>query len=200
MTDFELIYMLRQNSNEAFEYSARKFENLAWKVSHDSMYIQRPEGVQVVDLYQEAMLGLVEALYTFRVDKNTGFAHYVKICVVSHVNTRLRKCRSASFLLIDTAISLDMPVTEDMSVSLMDVVSDYSKQNDPVYQAMIEEGRERLERIISNISIQEQAIYELWKAGYSYKEISLRLNASVKDIDNKLQKIKRLVNQKAFIL
>lgn len=190
--------MLRQDCGVSFELIARKFENLAWKVSHDSMYIQQPEGLQVIDLYQEAMLGLIEALHTFRIDRDTGFAHYVKICVVSHVNTRLRKCRSASYLLIDTSVSLDMPVTEDGGVCLMDVVTDYSTQYDPVYQAMIEEGREVLSGIVDSISCHEKQIYELWKVGYSYQEIAHSLEVSVKDVDNKLQKIKRLVNQSAF--
>lgn len=192
------MYMLRQGCGVSFEYVAEKFENLAWKVSHDSMYLQRPEGIQVIDLYQEAMLGLVEALYTFRIDRNTGFAHYVKICVVSHVNTRLRKCRSASFLLINTGISLDMPVTEDGGVSLMDVVTDYSTQYDPVYQAMIEEGQEILYNIVESMPVQEKEIYEMWKVGYSYQEIASTLSVSVKDVDNKLQKIKRMVTRLSF--
>lgn len=198
MSDYELMYMLRQDCGVSFELIASKFENLAWKVSHDSMYLQRPEGIQVIDLYQEAMLGLVEALYTFRIDRNTGFAHYVKICVVSHVNTRLRKCRSASFLLINTGISLDMPVTEDGGVSLMDVVTDYSTQYDPVYQAMIEEGQEILYNIVKSMPVQEKEIYEMWKVGYSYQEIASTLSVSVKDVDNKLQKIKRMVTRLSF--
>lgn len=198
MSDYEIMYMLRQGCGVSFEYVAEKFENLAWKVSHDSMYLQRPEGIQVIDLYQEAMLGLVEALYTFRIDRNTGFAHYVKICVVSHVNTRLRKCRSASFLLINTGISLDMPVTEDGGVSLMDVVTDYSTQYDPVYQAMIEEGQEILYNIVESMPVQEKEIYEMWKVGYSYQEIASTLSVSVKDVDNKLQKIKRMVTRLSF--
>lgn len=198
MSDYEIMYMLRQGCGVSFEYVAEKFENLAWKVSHDSMYLQRPEGIQVIDLYQEAMLGLVEALYTFRIDRNTGFAHYVKICVVSHVNTRLRKCRSASFLLINTGISLDMPVTEDGGVSLMDVVTDYSTQYDPVYQAMIEEGQEILYNIVESMPAQEKEIYEMWKVGYSYQEIASTLSVSVKDVDNKLQKIKRMVTRLSF--
>ncbi len=198
MSDYEIMYMLRQGCGVSFEYVAEKFENLAWKVSHDSMYMQRPEGIQVIDLYQEAMLGLVEALYTFRIDRNTGFAHYVKICVVSHVNTRLRKCRSASFLLINTGISLDMPVTEDGGVSLMDVVTDYSTQYDPVYQAMIEEGQEILYNIVKSMPVQEKEIYEMWKVGYSYQEIASTLSVSVKDVDNKLQKIKRMVTRLSF--
>ncbi len=198
ISDYEILYMLRQNSEDALEICLGMFENLAWRTSHDGMYVQRPEGIQVNDLYQEALLGILEALYTYRVDRDTGLAHYVKICVVSHVSTRLRKCRSGSYLLLDTSRSLDMSITEDGCAFLNEIVTQEYLPFNPRYQAIMGEGKVILYDMLSNLTKPEQLIYHKWNTGYSYAEIAEHLNITTKEVDNKIQKIKRMAKQLGF--
>ena len=197
ISDYEILYMLRQNSEDATEILLEKFENLAWKASHDGMYVQRPQGIQDNDLYQEARLGIMEALHTYRIDKDTGLAHYVKICVLSHVNTRLRKCRSASYLLLDSSRSLDMSITEDGCAFLGDVVTEEYLPFNPQHQAIMEEARELLYDMLSTLPKLEQIIFQSWNMGYTYTEIGSILNIAPKVVDNKIQKIKKRAIQLA---
>ena len=54
MNDFEYLYMIRQNSEYAYGRMRSRYEALMWKLSFQNFYIQKPEGIQVNDLYQTA--------------------------------------------------------------------------------------------------------------------------------------------------
>lgn len=193
MIDYEYIYMFRQGSEEARKYIIKKFDRLLWKTSFNLYASQRPQGIQVIDLYQEGIVGLIEAVFCFREDMEVGFAHYVSICVETHIRSALRKCRSNSYRLLDTSNSLDMNVAEDNSLTRYDVIGIDDPRLDPAYQAMLSEGRVLLNKVLGGISVEERSIYDLWIEGYSYREIADKCNSTSKFVDNTLQKIKKLL-------
>ncbi len=192
LTDFEYLYMMRQQCNCALDEMLKKYEAMLWKLSHIQFQIQKPDGVQVNDIYQEAKLGLLEALYTYRESRTVGLAHYVKICVESYVRTVMRKCNTKSYMLLDTKLSLDMSISEDESLSFMDIVRCENMEYDPHFQAKISEFKQILKKRLDALNPLEKKIYSLWNRGYSYEEIASLTSVNTKKIDNIIQKIKRI--------
>ncbi len=192
LTDFEYLYMLRQGCNCAQDEMMLKYNAMLWKLSHIQFHSYKPDGVQVNDLYQEAKIGLLEALYTYRESKVVGLAHYVKICVQSHIGDSLRKCSTKSYRLLDTRLSLDMDIADDGSLTFMDLVECGNLEFNPHYQASKQEQINILKGRLSVLSPLENEVYHLWNKGYSYKEIAAKTSFNVKKIDNVIQKIKRV--------
>lgn len=193
MNDFEYIYMIRQDCECAYQMMLSNYESLLWKISFKNYHIQKPEGIQVFDLVQEAHLGFMEALYTYSEAKFVGLAFYIKLCCESHVLTLLRKCRSLSYKLLDTSFSLDVEIAEGENITLMDVIPNASNEHNPSYQAVLSEARNIFEDILNGFLPHERDCVRLWLDGHSYKEIADIVFKDVKDVDNTLQKIKRMV-------
>lgn len=192
LTDFEYLYMMRQNNQCALDALLLKYEALLWKLSYTYYHQRKPEGVQVHDLYQEGRLGLIEALYTYQESRGVGLAHYVKVCVESHIASALRKCNSKSYQLLDTRLSLDINISEDESLSFLDLMPCENLEYNPHYQAKRNESKRILAYRLSDLSPDEYRIYTLWNKGFSYKEMAFKLGCETKKIDNTIQKIKRL--------
>lgn len=186
--------MSRQNDPLAYYYLMDNFDALCWKYSHHYYNLYKPEGIDVEDLYQEAKLGVDEALLTYQDSKRVGLAHYVKICAISFIKTLNRKCYGKSYRLIDSSFSLDLSVSEDDSLKLMDLIAIDNTGNDPRYQALLEEARGIFDTILSDFSKTEKKTYEMWSSGYTYKEIAGFLQINTKQVDNIIQKVKRLAN------
>lgn len=194
MNHYESVYMIRQNSECAYETISTSYQPLMWKTSYDNYFAQKPIGIQVKDLVQEAHLGLTEAVYSYRESKEVRLPYYVRICVESHVLSFLRRCRGLSYQLLDTNYSLDMLVSEDQKLSLADTIATKYKDHNPRYMSMLEEARKELHKAIIDISKNERDILHHWLEGFTYKEIALIVGCEAKDVDNTLQKIKRLLS------
>lgn len=193
ISDFESLYMIRKGCNDSLMNLMNRFDSLFWKTSFQQYYLSRPEGIEIEDLLQEARLGFLEAIYTFQERKKVGLAHYIKVCVESRVKTRIRKCSSMAYRLIDTNFSLDMFISEDQSLALIDVVQDKYRFRNPQYVALLEESRQVLQLVLNDLKPIEQEVYEMWAEGYTYREIANKLEIGEKQVDNTIQKIKRLI-------
>lgn len=194
MNHYESVYMIRQNSECAYETISTNYQPLMWKTSYENFLVQKPFGIQVKDLVQEAHLGLTEAVYTYRESKAVRLPYYVQICVESHVLSCLRRCRGLSYQLLDTNYSLDMLVSEDQKLSLADTIATKYRDHNPRYMSMLEEAKKELHKAITDITQAEKDILHHWLEGFTYKEIATIIGCNPKDVDNTLQKIKRLLS------
>lgn len=192
LTDFEFVYMVRQDCDFAFEVMMGNYEALVWKLSLKNYHDQKPMGIQINDLYQEGKIGLLEALYTYQEVKGVGLAHYVQICVESYIRSALRKCRGKAYQLLDSRNSLNIYIAEDKSLILKDMLPCTNLEFDPQYCANMEETKAILAKRLSQLKEDEMQIYQLWNEGYSYGEISEMTCTNKKRIDNVIQKIKRI--------
>lgn len=193
--DYETLYMIRQENEDALETVIQNFNRLVWKRAHDLFVMYRPNGINVNDLYQEGFIGLHESIYTFDESLEVGFAYFVNLCVVSYMKTALRKCRSQSYKLLDSKVSFDMKVAEDESLFLGDVIADRRVRYNPVVMSHYHEAKENIQKILKDLPLLEQSIYEMQQAGYSYQEIASITQLSTKKIDNVIQKIRRKIQE-----
>ncbi|QIK68863.1 sigma-70 family RNA polymerase sigma factor [Erysipelothrix sp. HDW6C] len=196
--DYEYLYMIRQHNNDAMEIVFDKFKNLLWRRAHDFMAQQHPQGVTVEDMFQEAAVGFVEAIYAYREDMNVGFAYFINICVESSIRTALRKCRSRSYTQLDNRLSLDMVISEDGALFLSDVIEDKNIRNDPYFMMQYFEGQVIQSQTLATISDTERYIYTLKEDGFTYHEIAILTRKSTKFIDNTLQKIRHLMVRNSY--
>lgn len=191
VSDYEYLYMIRQNDQDSMDTVLGNYRSLLWKRAHDFMNSMTPKGVSVDDMFQEGAIGFHEAVYSFMESMNVGFAFYVSLCVESSIKTALRKCRGKSYLLLDSKSSLDMSISEDGNLYLGDIVESHDIKHNPRIMAQYYEAKKVETQVLDTLNDVEKEIYALKVDGYSYKEIADFTQTSVKFVDNIIQKIRR---------
>lgn len=195
--DFEYLYMVRTQDSDSLNFMLEKFNKLIWKRAHTYFNQRRPVGISVEDLYQEGSLGLVNALYSYNESMSVGLAYYIQLCVESTMKSIIRKSKGKSFSLLNPDHSLDMTISEDNALFLHDVVADESFRSSPTKMSQYYYALEVEKSVIDSLSKTEAFIYIMREKGHSYKDISLYVQLSEKNVDNILQKIKRKINRLA---
>lgn len=182
--DYELldqIYSCNEDANEILIYKYRPLiVNLAQK-----FIVHCNGGVDLNDLIQEGMLGLNEAINSFREDREANFGTYARLCIqrrivslVKSTKTQKNMILNESFSIEDEDINLFERFLSDNSLNPSAMVEDYD------YEQHI---FSKLEEQLTDL---EKQVFELKKDGFEYKEISEILEKEPKSIDNAIQRIK----------
>lgn len=133
------------------------------------------------DLFQEGMLGVLSAVKSYDSSRNANFKTYVAYCVRNRLISASRK-RSENSVFTSETVPLDNSA-ESVSCGLS------------VEDAAI--GKDRFVRILeyinSKLSETELNVLKLFLSGLSYEEIALKTGASVKSVDNALQRARQKI-------
>lgn len=191
--DYELVILIKDKKEEFVEELIKRYHRTIWAIIHK--LVKRPfsSDIDLDDLYQEGLLGLMHAVESFDPSRNILFISFANRCIENEIRTYLRKQRSLNYRMLSTAISLDMPISDDDSLCLMDTIASNSKNYDPVYMFYISWAKDQVPLIKECLPDFQWQVYHKHHLGYSYKEISFELGISEKDVDNIIQKIKKKV-------
>jgi len=182
--DYELLDQIHSCSEDANEILLYKYRPLI--VSIAKKYIKYSHvGVDLNDLIQEGLLGLNDAINSFRDEKNANFGTYAKICVQRKIANLIKSTMSYKNKILNDYIPIDNDEDEPIDYFLADnsknpinMVEDYDFQN-----RLLDNLNEKLSDI-------EKEVFELKLSGFSYKEIANLLEKDSKSIDNCIQRIK----------
>jgi len=182
--DYELLEQIHSCSEDANEILLYKYRPLI--VSEAKKYIKYSHGgVDLNDLIQEGLLGLNDAINSFRDEQPANFGTYAKICVQRKMTNLIKSTMSYKNKILNDYVSIDNDEEEpidsflaDNSTNPVNMVEDYDFQN----------------RVISNLNEKlseiEKEVFDLKLKGFTYKEIADLLEKDNKSIDNCIQRIK----------
>ncbi len=129
------------------------------------------------DLYQEGLLGLLSAIYSYLPEKNTSFRTYASVCISNRIRASIKSSNSKKNLPFGSLLSID-----DSIVPSTESVEDLFIFN---------ETEEALDNFINKeLSSLELSVIRLFLQDESYKDISVKLDISVKSVDNAIQRIR----------
>lgn len=182
--DYELldhIYSCDEDANEIMIYKYRPLTvNLAKKLIK---YCNG--GIDLNDLIQEGLVGLNEAINTFREDKETNFGTYAKLCIQRRMYSVVKSTRTYKNKILNESISLEDEDDTNIDRFLVD------NSNNP--SDMLEENayqEEILKKLDEQLTDMEKQVFELKMSYFNYKEIADILEKDPKVIDNTIQRIK----------
>lgn len=182
--DYELldhIYSCNEDANEIMIYKYRPLTvNLAKKLIK---YCNG--GIDLNDLIQEGLVGLNEAIKSYRDDKETNFGTYAKLCIERRMYSLVKSTRTYKNKILNESISLEDD--EDNNIDKFLIDNSFNPSN------MIEEFDSQnliLEQLESQLTDLEKQVFELKKNYFNYKEIAEILDKDPKAIDNTIQRIK----------
>lgn len=182
LNDYEVVYMVRENDEEAREIIFNKYIPIVRRIASDHLALAKMARIEYEDLVQEGLIALNEAINKYNEHSGVLFYTFLCVCVERRILTYCRKMNSSKHYLLNTSL-------DDEYI--------YSVSDNDVFEAYFNEiNLERKFVSFKNLfDIVESNIFELRYNGFSYKEISKLLDIPVSTIDGKLCKIRRILKE-----
>ena len=192
MTDEEIV-SLAEKDRSAEEFLLNKYKNLV--KSRAKMYFLA--GGDNDDLMQEGMIGLFKAIHDYNSDKQASFYSFAELCVKRQIFTAIKTAARQKHQPLNTYISLNKPVYEDVSErTLVETLAERESVDPEKLYIMHEKLKDIEKEIDEKLSDLEKRVLILHLQGMSYQEISEIINKPTKSIDNALQKNKKKLDEK----
>ncbi len=129
------------------------------------------------DLFQEGLLGLLSAIYSFREEKKVSFRTFASKCISNSIRAVIK----------NSTVKKRNPTGGLISLSDIDITVSFSPEDKIISE---EETAVLYDFLNSSLSSLELSVIRMYLAGASYKDISVRLGISEKTVDNALQRIR----------
>jgi RNA polymerase sporulation-specific sigma factor len=193
MNENELLYLYRQNNDEATSLLVNQYYRLVWSIVFRFRGAMDHMGISKDDLFQEGMCGLMEAIECYRDELAVPFKNFACLCIERQIRSLIRKHKGQSYALIHNSISLDKIISEDENLMVMDTIASRDLETNPVWQFYYKESCDFLAKTTQQLSDLEKKVLYLRYMGYTYNEIAIKCECNFKAVDNTLQKIKRKI-------
>lgn len=183
--DYELISLANEENEDAKNILILKYKPLIQKIVAKLYKYCKNNGLEKSDLIQEGMIGLNHAIETFNQDREILFYTYAYKCIKTRLISTLISCERQKNKILNESISYD----RDDS-NMLNFIKDTSSNPEDL---IINSDKELINRINSNLSENECAVFDLLINGFNYREIANILNKDSKSIDNTIQRIKNKI-------
>lgn len=192
--DQEMLMLVAESNEGATNMMIEKYNYIIDIIINKYQKMAITLNVERNDLYQEGLIGLVEALRTYKDDKQAGLNTFINLCVERKIVSALIKANRIKNRIVSDSVSLEHQYDE-YKQPLMYFLSD-NNQNNPLESIMKDEDlHELMNQIKECLSDKEFEVYSLMINGLTYQEISVLLELTPKQVDNSMQRIKAKVRK-----
>lgn len=184
LTEAEVLSLSKNGDNEALTFIISKYraavEAAVSKISDSP--IERD------DLIQEGLIGLLAAIRSFDLSRETAFGTYCYTCINNSLQTALRKVSRKK----DVPQNIVVPLEEEF-INFKDTA--LSAEESFLAQESVSLLTNQLQNELSDF---ENNVLRMHMIGCSYKEIAEKLGKTPKAIDNALQRIRKKLKVVSF--
>lgn len=193
MNEYELLYFYRQNDEAATQMLFDQYHRLIWSIVFRFNGAMTQLGLSKDDLFQEGMIGLLEAIECYRDDMNVPFRSFACLCAERQMRSLIRKYNGLNYGLIHRSVSLDQPLLDEENLIVMDTIASQDQSTDPVWSFYYHEHVDHLKEKMEEFSVLEKQVLYYRSMGYTYGQIAEECGCNFKAVDNTIQKLKRKI-------
>ena len=187
LNDNELVYLCSENNENATIELINKYKGMILIILKDFLKKYKIVGIEISDLYQEGLIGLLNAIETYDKDRDVTFYTYANACIKSSIITTIRSTFTKKNRILNTSYSLDK-MFEDSENNFYEIFKD--EREEPNKKLIDhEETVELTNRIKSKLSENEKVIFELKLQGLDNKEIAELIDKDRKYVENTIFRI-----------
>lgn len=196
MTDYELLYYIYQNDEEALRLLLKKHKNgmdcLIRRLLKRYGY-EFESSDEFTELQNMAEMETYLAAFNYRDDGTCSFTVYVEKCVEMGLRKHMRQRRCYANKMMTHALRLDEKVRESEGIYHADLLE--NKNTDFEGHTILKWYHEKnvLEYLANHLKESEFVIVRMKLEGYSQKEIAARLMITVKQVYYVCAKVKKLL-------
>jgi len=176
-SDEKLIDSAKQGDDDALSVLAEKYMAIA----EDKATKYSSSGLEVDDLVQEAMLGLLSAIFTYNEQGNASFHTYANVCMENRIFSALNKTKQKKQVPRYALVELD---------KLENVSSSSNCEPENLF-FLKQQADEILKAASSELSESERTVFGLYLKGHSYEEISKLTDCTPKAVDGAMQRVRK---------
>ena len=189
LSDNELILGARNGNNDSIDILFARYKPLAKKISRRYFLA----GGDQDDTFQEAMIGLFKGFQSYKISENSDFKSFATLCITRQIQSAIKSANRIKNKMLTEAISLN---NQGAFETIDDIDGEYSfvlPSNQPDAENTLiskENVNEMLNQINKLLSPLEKQVLNLYLEGKTYKEIALKIDKSIKSVENALTRIK----------
>lgn len=181
MNDYELIYLIQEQNEDAEKLLYQKYTYLIKLLLNKKIFYINRLNIDYKDIYNTCLINLSNAIKKYDANTKASFKTFASIVIQNSIRNYLYDCNLKK---INTL--------EIYDISLEYSFADITK--DPLHIIRKQEYDVELYQKIQNLlSPFEMKVYDLLLKGLSYKQIAQSLNKSPKQIDNAIQRMKNKI-------
>lgn len=182
LDDSQLTCFVQQGNEDAFGELISRYMSLI----KSKVFSYRDSGIDYDDLFQEGLLGLLNAAKTFDSSGAASFRTYAGVCIKRRMYTLSRSAARQKRVPLKNLVSLDEN-EKGLKTKLL---------NNPE-EMFIKKEEDRLRgfQIKKLLSELEFKVLSMYINGSSYSEISERIDITPKSVDNALQRIRKKLKE-----
>ena len=189
LNDNELVYLCAENNEDAINLIVNKYKNCILMILKEYLKEYNIIGVEVADLYQEGLIGLMHAIHSYNPTRDVLFYTYANACIRTSLMSAIRQTFRQKNRILNYSYSLDK-IFEDSGDNFYEILKDESYEPNKLLLSS-EDENELINKLKSKLSKSELAIFELRLKGLSNGEIATLIEKDTKYIENSLFRIKR---------
>ena len=189
LNDNELVYLCAENNEDAINLIVNKYKNCILMILKEYLKEYNIIGVEVADLYQEGLIGLMHAIHSYNPTRDVLFYTYANACIRTSLMSAIRQTFRQKNRILTYSYSLDK-IFEDSGDNFYGILKDESYEPNKLLLSS-EDENELINKLKSKLSKSELAIFELRLKGLSNGEIASLIDKDTKYIENSLFRIKR---------
>ncbi len=180
MTDDELVEKFRAGSDDAFEKIASRYLGLISSAA--KKYRGITGDADDSDMLQEGMVALLSACRSYDGTKGMSFKNFLMLCVENRYRSLMRSMSRKGTIPARSMISIEdeQDAAFDPTVTSLPELVETKEYIDSLHRILKD-----------SLSDLEYKVAILHLSGYTYKEISGRLNISLKSVDNAQTRIRQ---------
>lgn len=188
INDYEIMFLVNEKNENAEEILIKKYKNLINKYVEEYKVTGLQNGLEECDLYQEGLLGLINAIKTFDQSKEASFYTYANICIKTKIQTAIRDSSSKKNIALNQSVSLDNLTNSD-STNYYDIIC--NDKNDISDRLLKQEEQQQLFiEIEKRLTSFEKEVLKLKTNSYSNEEIATKLQKDKRSIENAINRIR----------
>lgn len=196
LNDNELIYLCHENNEEAINLVINKYKNCIITILKEYLKEYNIIGIEISDLYQEGLIGLLHAIETFDKDKEVLFYTYACTCIRTNIISAIRLTFRQKNRILNNSYSLDKLFNES-TTNYYEIFKDMSQEPNKLLIDE-EELEELVNKLKKKLSKMECDILDLKLKGLKNAEIAVLLDKDKKFVENTMfritKKYKELTN------
>lgn len=189
LNDNELVYLCQENNEEAENKLIEKYKGLILGIIKEYISNAQIKGLEISDLYQEGLLGLLNAIKSFSEVKDTTFYTYALTCIKASIISEIRRTLTQKNKVLNESYSLDN-ILEESEKNFYELFKDEG-QDPNIKMINAFEFEELVNDIKSKLSKSEIDIFELKLQGYDNQEIAKILKRDKKYVENTIFRINK---------
>ena len=182
INDYEVLYMIRENSEEAKDLMYEKYMPIVKKMASAFYASNKNLGVEYEDYIQEGMIALNKAINTYNEKKDVLFFTYFNSVINKHFNSYIRALKANKHTVLNQSIRYS-----EIFYNVLD------EKNSNYVGNMVEEEFTEMKNFLD---FKFSVLFELRYNGFTYKEISKLLDIPVGTVQSRIKKMRRILQNK----